>query len=497
MYDIDRHTIQQIGFGNRLMENAGRAVAKKITQKVTADDRLVVLIGPGNNGGDGYVIARTLHNEGYSVQAVQLVSDEKLSEESLFNKRLFANCDGVVSFVNQPAQLEEIIKRADVIIDAIIGMGISGELREPLASFISVINDTSPYTISVDLPSGLPADEGHTQFISIQADDTVIIGAFKMSVFLQHTAPYYGKWDIVSIGYPLHHFPTFTKKRLYTEESFRSSMPQRKTHAYKGTHGRGLAIGGSAQMPGALAMTVKAALRAGAGLMTAGSIPTVIQSLANQCNESMYIPLSEKDGFIMDGDTALSLDEYDAVALGIGMGTQPETGAFIRKMVEQVHHPLIIDADGLNHIRSHLDILKERSYPTIVTPHPGEMAMLLNTSVQDIITAPFHHSLQFATTYETYVVLKGKFTIITTPNGDQVVDTTGNQGLAKGGSGDVLTGVILAMVLQEQSTLDALCNACFIHGKSADLQVALKHSYYDLVASDVIEGIANVYRTFM
>src|SRR5699024_3868039 len=168
-----------------------------------------------------------------------------------------------------------------------------------------------------------------------------------------------------------------------------------------------------------------------------------------------------------------------------------------RKMVEQVHHPLIIDADGLNHIRSHLDILKERSYPTIVTPHPGEMAMLLNTSVQDIITALFHHSLQFATTYETYVVLKRKFTIITTPNGDQVVDTTGYQGLAKGGSGDVLTGVILAMVLQEQSTLDALCNACFIHGKSADLQVALKHSYYDLVASDVIEGIANVYRTFM
>lgn len=496
MYDIDRHTIQNIGLGNLLMENAGRAVAEKIVRKVDINNELLVLVGPGNNGGDGYVVARTLHNEDYNVQVVQVVSDQQMTDEALFNKRLFINCGGRISQIEQTGQLTEMLERTDVVIDAIIGMGVEGKLREPLASFVSAVNKISPYIISVDLPSGLPADEGNTSFISVQADYTVIIGAFKMSVFLQHTAPYYGEWDIVSIGYPLHNFPTFTQKRVYREELFQATMPKRKRNAYKGIHGRGLAIGGSASMPGALAMTVKAALRSGAGLLTAGSIPTVIQSLSAQCNEAMYMLLSEKNGFITTG-TELPLENYDAIALGIGMGRQPESGIFVKEIIKRAHCPLIIDADGLNHLCSYLEVLNERSDPTIITPHLGEMSMLLNVSVKDVISSPFSYSLQFAQTYGTYVVLKGRFTIITSPSGEQVVDTTGNQGLAKGGSGDVLTGVILAMVMQEQSIFEALCNACFIHGTSADLQVERKHSHYDLVATDVIEGIKSVYRTFL
>ncbi|MBP1950649.1 NAD(P)H-hydrate dehydratase [Virgibacillus litoralis] len=495
MYDIDRYTMNEIGMdGKLLMENAGRAISGKIESIIEKPDHICILTGSGNNGGDGFVVARTLLNKGYHISVVQVVPNQKITGDALFHKNLLLSFGGTVIVSQQPSEVYELIRDSDVIVDAILGIGTSGMLRNPIAEIVSIINDTSNLVISVDIPSGLPADEGLRDFQSVQADYTVIVEAAKASAFLQHTASFYGKWDTVSIGLPLDALQNNIKRISWTEELFRQSMPKRETDAHKGNHGRGLVVGGNAEMPGSIAMTVRAALRAGAGLITAGTTEKVIPVAASHCMEATYLKLGETNGSLND-EISIPFKSFDAVALGMGMGRQQVTGNLVRQMVEEATCPLIVDADGLYHLKPLFDLVSNRKGPTIITPHPGEMAMLLDISVPELLVKPFAYSKVFAEKYHVYVVLKGKFTIVTTPSGKQSVNRTGNAGLAKGGSGDVLSGIILAMVMQKQSIFEALCNACFVHGKSADILVAEENSVYDLMASDVIDGIAEVYRT--
>ncbi|WP_156290222.1 NAD(P)H-hydrate dehydratase [Oceanobacillus salinisoli] len=495
MYGIDHYTMREIGIeGKLLMENAGRAVSEKIKQVIGKKDRISVLIGPGNNGGDGFVIARTLMEETYYVKAVQVVPDEKVSGDASYHKQVFLNCGGALTKIKSGDDLNVILAETDVVIDAVLGIGVKGELREPISSYVKKVNHARASVISVDIPTGLPADEGIESFTSVDADYTFVVGAAKMSAFLQATAPFYGQWEVVSIGFPEKAFRKFANRKVWSEQLFRDTMPKRETYAHKGNHGRGLVVGGSVVMPGSITMTVQAALKAGAGLITAGTVKEVIPIIASHCPETMYLALSELDGFLTN-EVEVPISSYHAIALGIGMGRRKKTAELVRSITEQADSPLIIDADGLYHMKSALPVLKERQAPTVITPHPGEMAMLLDLSVSELLMAPFHYSMEFAKEYGVYVVLKGKYTIITSPDGKQMVNRTGNQGLAKGGSGDVLTGIVLAMILQHHDLFQSLCNACYLHGRSADIQVEGQNTYYDLMATDVIDGISKVYRT--
>src|SRR5699024_383853 len=484
MYDIDAYTMYDIGYGNLLMENAGRAVSEKVQKQAKKDDQIVVLVGGGNNGGDGYVIARTLLNQSYNVEVIQVVSDAKLTDATRFHKNLFTKCDGHVRMIDQIANVEDILQTADIVVDAITGIGVKGKLRAPLADVVSELNASARFIIAVDIPSGLPADEGIDDFIAVKADYTVIIGAPKLSLFLSETAGYYGTWDVVAIGHPPKAWQQFSSRFVISSDDFRQTMPKRSLDAHKGDHGSGLVIGGSDDMPGALAMTVKAALRTGAGLITAGSTNTAIDRVAPQCQEAMYTTLVDQNGYHSNAND-LSLDRYDALVVGVGIGRHRKTKRFVMDIVRKATCPLIIDADGLYHIQSDLEVIKKRHAPTIITPHPGEMARLLGITVPELLAAPFYYAHMFAEMYQVYVVLKGRYTIVTEPSGKQAVNTTGNPGLAKGGSGDVLAGIMLAMIMQKQSIFQALCNACFLHGMSADLLVARNHSHYDLIPQDV------------
>ncbi|WP_337017117.1 NAD(P)H-hydrate dehydratase [Oceanobacillus massiliensis] len=496
MYDIDHYIMHEIGMDGRLlMENAGRAVSERIAQIADAQDRISVLIGPGNNGGDGFVIARTLQDKGFSVRAIQIVSDEKITGDALYHKNLLMKCSGIVNRITEISDVREIVRQSDIVIDAMLGIGVKGKLKKPLAGIISILNEADVCVMSVDIPTGLPVDEGVSDFLSIMADYTFIIGFIKQSTALEKTAAYYGKWELLSIGFPRWVIQRFTKRRFWTEADFSRTLPPRNTYAHKGNHGRGLLIGGSAEMPGSIAMATRSALKAGAGLITAGSTESAIAMIAPTCPEAMYMVLNEQDGKI-SSTPELSVQSYNAIALGIGLGRWKGTTELVQSIVQQAQCPVIIDADGLYHLKSDLHLLKNRSFPVILTPHPGEMAMLLDISISDLLTAPFQYSVEFAKEFGVYIVLKGKNTIITAPDGKQAIESSGNPGLAKGGSGDVLTGITLAMIMQEQSIFEAVCNACFIHGKSADLQVKEKHSHFDLLATDVIDGIPNVYRTF-
>ncbi|NBJ71288.1 MULTISPECIES: NAD(P)H-hydrate dehydratase [Clostridia] len=492
MYDMDRLAMQEIGLdGKLLMENAGRAVAWKVMGKISQADKICILAGAGNNGGDGFVIARTLLDHNYHVKVLQVVPNDKITGDAYDHKHIYEKCGGQV--VPYDTGATQMIKEADVLIDAMIGIGIKGEVREPFASLISLINAEQSYVISVDTPSGVPAYEGGESFHAVQADYTIIIGAPKQSVFLPYTASYYGEWEVVSIGLPTFIFKRLTSKRMWQLDDVKKTLPRRQLFDHKGNHGRGLVIGGCTDMPGALSMSVQAALKSGAGLITGASSLPVIQMIAGNCVEAMYTPVPAIDGYL-NNSLNINLHAYNAIAIGMGLGRRKETKEVVKQVIETATCPVIIDADGLYHLSQLLPYLRDRSYPTIITPHPGEMATLLGVSIRELLQKPFQYAKDFSAAYHVYVVLKGRYTIVTSPEGVQMVNPTGNPGLAKGGSGDVLTGIVLAMVMQKQSLLHALCNACYIHGMSADILVQHQHSEHDLLATDVINGISDVFR---
>lgn len=495
MKAADHYAMNQVGLSSVLMENAGRAVSDELLIKMTDTDKLIVLAGGGHNGGDGFVIARTLHNLAYDVIVFQVVPDEKLVEATGHEKKLFQNCGGEVAMV-QPKNISEELRKATLIVDAMTGMGIKGRLRAPLDLIVNEVNRLDTFVCAVDIPSGLPADEGCGDFRAVRADMTVVIGALKESLFVQEMAPFYGEWKVVPIGHPKSAFSNVNPRFVYQDKNFKHTMPRRRKNAHKGSHGRGLLIGGSNQMPGAAILAGKASLKAGAGLIAVASTKRVVDHVITHCPEAMLVELPEEKGEIIP-NKIVSFDSYDAVAIGVGLGRLKETGAFLTSVVKDATCPLIIDADGIYHLRSCLGDVRARKSPTIITPHPGEMARLLDMEVSTLLRRPFQYTREFAEQYRTYVVLKGKATIITSPTGKQAVDLSGNAGLAKGGSGDVLTGITLAMVMQNQTIFHALCNACFVHGKSADLQVEDSHTVYDLMATDVIDGIADVYRMIL
>lgn len=495
MYDIDHYTMQQVGIeGKVLMENAGREIAKRTEKLLRQNEPIAVLAGPGNNGGDGFVIARTLLNQQYDVVVLQVVPDDKIKGDAQDYKQVYVQCGGEVIVVSDKKHFKELIEGQSFIIDAMFGIGVRGKLRGPIHEFVTSLNQSGQTVISVDIPSGLPADDSSGEFTAVQADWTFMVGAAKRSAFLPETSHFYGNWEIVDIGFPSFVIEKFAGSVLWGEADLRKTLPARGAFSHKGSHGRGLIIGGNDQMPGSILMSAKAALKTGAGLLTAGTTEKVIQMIAAQSAESMYMALGDQDGFLID-EEEIELKSFDAVAMGMGLGRRKETEGLVKRVIEQAEGPVVIDADGLYHMKQCLETVKNRTNPLVITPHPGEMAMLLDLSVKELLSSPFQHAKDFAQKYGIYVILKGKYTIVTAPDGKQSINDTGNQGLAKGGSGDVLTGIVLAQVMQEQTIFHALCNACWIHGKSADLQVEKKHSYYDLLATDVIEGIPLVYRT--
>lgn len=493
MYDIDHFTMKEIGLsGKLLMENAGREIFQRITALVQSSDVITVLIGAGNNGGDGFVIARYLFDYGYHVRAVQIAADEKVTGDADYHKQIFLRSGASVQHLTDTS-IDEIVETSDVLVDAILGIGLKGKLRAPFLQVIETMNQSSCLVVSVDIPSGLPADEEGILSVAVKADYTFAVGAIKLSAFLHETAHFYGKWEIVDIGFSQNTMEAFSGRKHYSLQDFKKALPQRKRYAHKGDHGKGLLIGGSAAMPGSITMASQAALVTGAGLLTAATLKNVVPTIAARSPEAMFYELPESQGQLTD-DGQLAFDAFDAVAIGVGMGRNEQAGHLVKRVLQEADYPVIIDADGLYHLKNYLHLLKERKYPTIITPHTGEMARLLGITTEELLKKPFHYAKEFASIYHVYVLLKGKYTIITHPDLTQVVDSTGNPGLAKGGSGDVLTGIALAMIMQKQSLFHALCNACFLHGTAADQAVAANHSVYDLVATDIISAISGVYR---
>ncbi|MGX1983183.1 NAD(P)H-hydrate epimerase [Thermolongibacillus altinsuensis] len=492
MYAIDRDTIERIGMSEEsLMENAGQAVARALLERLHPSMRIAVLAGTGNNGGDGFVVARMLKSYGYCTDVWLIPPKEKVKGAAKKALDIYENAGYEVKLYSGNEQtFVEQIAHYDVIVDALLGIGVQGAVRSPYKEIIDMVNRTNASVYAIDVPSGIPADGGAAD-TAVRADVTITIQCPKLSAYTFPTADYYGELVVVDIGIPPLSVARNAEFRSTWEEAdVVRTLPKRQKSSHKGTYGKALVIGGSKRMTGAVTFTAKAALRSGAGLLTM-AIPEAIYSVvANRIPEAMYYPCSSHDGYF-SGEIDLSHLDVDAIAVGPGIGRTEGTKNVVKTVLSH-DVPVVLDADALFFWNEYAPFVRKRSAATIVTPHPGEMARMLGVSIREVENDRFGVAKRLAMEYGIYVVLKGPYTIVTTPDGMQYVNTTGNPALAKGGSGDVLTGMIVAFLMQHRSIQEAISNAVWIHGKAADFLVEKGHSQLDVLATDVIEEIPNV-----
>ncbi|TCT20382.1 NAD(P)H-hydrate epimerase [Melghiribacillus thermohalophilus] len=487
MYEVDRFTMEEVGLeGKMLMENAGRAIAEGIMKEISKQDEILVLTGPGNNGGDGFVIARTLYLKGYRVRVYSLVPEEKIKGDALYHLNILQNV-GVPFHRLQNGELAVRLEGMDVIIDAMLGIGTKGALRSPYAEIVDKANKCEQaMRFAVDIPTGLSSDEGVETEVAFKAHKTFTVQCPKESAFIEANAQYYGELEVVDIGLFTESLVNRPGKKVWLKEDVVRTFPVRERFSHKGSHGRGLIIGGAPNMPGAVMMAARAALRAGAGLVSIAASHHLISTIAPYVPEATYTDLNLK---------TLDIDSFHAAAVGMGLGRSEQSASLFEDILRLANIPIIIDADGLYHLKKMKNMLKEHTAPVVLTPHFKEAADLLDTTVSALKQNPFSLTRAFSTEYGVYFLLKGPYTIITTTDGDQYVVTTGNESLAKGGSGDVLSGILLGLLLQSHHITEALCNGRFIHGKTAEILTRHTHSRYDLLASDVIEGLPMTLRT--
>jgi NAD(P)H-hydrate epimerase len=486
--ELDRRAVEEFGIpGAVLMENAGRAVVDAVAERFgpIAAKRFYVACGTGNNGGDGFVIARLLRLAGADV-AVRLAGspDRIHGDARIFYDLLLRTGVPVTAAAPDGGQIK---------IDALLGTGIQGAPREAVSTVIDSLNAVSGPIVSVDIPSGVDSDTGKTPGAAVRADLTVTFGYPKLGLFLAPGADCAGEVAVSPIGFPWDLLDCRTPFRWLRPEDMRTLLPERQRESHKGDFGHLLVVGGSAGMSGAPTMAARAALRTGVGLVTVAA-PTSAQAIiASKLEEAMTIPLPESGGAV----TSDALDKVleasvraKAVCIGPGMSRSPGAQALICNLLRRLDKPVVLDADGLNALAAHPDSLTGRTAPTTLTPHTVECARLLSAVAEKVEEDRMGAASEAAMKYGSVVVLKGARTLICDARaGLRVsVNTTGNPGMATGGSGDTLTGIIGALAARGLDAYDAACLGVHLHGHAGDIAAA-ERGQDGMIAGDIGESI--------
>ncbi|MBI9086665.1 MAG: NAD(P)H-hydrate dehydratase [Desulfobacterales bacterium] len=498
MQEMDRRTIEEFGLPGRvLMENAGRGATRFFLDTFTdlTGKTVAVMAGRGNNGGDGFVMARTLAQQGVRVVVYLLAESGHVRGDAAANLALLAPLKVPVVEMPTPetfARHRTAMAHAHVWIDAILGTGLNTDVREYFKEVIDFLNDANRPVFSVDVPSGLHADTGKPCGAAIRAVATATFAFAKIGHRLLPGAAHTGKLNIVDIGIPPHIAAAVAPAHaLITEDHVRGMIHPRPTDAHKGTTGHVLVVAGAPGKTGAAAMAAMAALRAGAGLVTLG-IPASLEPIVEaRVLEAMTEALPEEDGRLTEAsmDRVLSLLEAkQCLALGPGIGTAAGTKTMVTQLVSDCPVPLVIDADGLNCLAGRTEILRAARAPVILTPHPGEMARLMGISTQQVQNDRIGCARTFARTHGVWLVLKGAMTVVAHPDGSVRINPTGNAGMAAGGMGDVLTGLIAGLIAQGLTPGEASETGVFLHGRAADT-LARTVAPRGYLASEVMNAI--------
>jgi hydroxyethylthiazole kinase-like uncharacterized protein yjeF len=504
MRRIDREAIERRGIpSDRLMENAGGSIALRILSDLLSDPteaNVAVFCGKGNNGGDGLVIARHLNRAGVEVQVFFIGPPEELSADARLNYNRAVELDMRLVEINSADDLPDELEY-DIAVDAIFGTGFTDAPRGVAAEMIEYINNLDAVVVAVDLPSGLNADTGACDGEPVDAEHTYTLALPKYGLFLSPGREMAGQIEVVPIGIPSDVIDGFDLKLdLTTVSRVASILPTRKPDGHKGDFGRVLTVAGSTGMTGAAALASLASLRSGCGLAKLACPKSTQPVLASKLTEVMTRPIPDvrnKGVFALRGlgEIRQLIDEHDSVILGPGIGRHHETLELMRRLVAQMDRPTIIDADGLNAFEDHLEILRECPAHLVLTPHPGEFARLAGVTAppEREIEARAKAAMQFASENELVLVLKGSPTLIAAHDGRCSLNPTGNHGMATGGAGDVLSGIIGTLLAQCDDPYEAAVAGVFIHGLAGDL-AADKLTPRALIAGDLIDFFPEVFR---
>ncbi len=503
MRRIDKKAIEEIGIPSIvLMENAGLKVADAIERKYgpLKGKYVYIFAGSGNNGGDGMVVARHLFNQKVKAKIFLLAEKKNIKGDAATNLAITEKMGIPMREITSPAfveSLEKELAKADIVVDALLGTGAEGAPRGLMKKVIDLINKHSENTVAVDIPTGIDADTGEVRGEAIKAEYTVSLAYPKRGLYLYPGMDYAGEIEIADIGIPTGLEEDKINSELLTLAGISKKLFFRKPSSHKGSFGHLLVIAGSPGMTGAASLTALSALRVGAGLVTLGIPEDLNPILETKLTEVMTLPLPQskdktlcKEGFEKIKDFS---QKCKAMAIGPGISSTKQTKELISTIIDQLDIPLVIDADGINVLAGELSLLKKYKAPLIITPHPGEMGRLVGASVEEIQKDRIGFTMALARRIGAIVVLKGARTVIASKEGNSWVNLTGNPGMATGGSGDILTGIIGGLLTQKLSCLEAAKTGVYLHGYAADL-AAQKKGEISLIASDILETIPEATR---
>jgi len=488
---------QKLGIDSlRLMENAGTSAARLMKKEMDCDgSQVVILAGRGNNGGDACVLARHLARDGAKVTLILAAGQPVTRQANMMYERLNGSGVEVIAANFDKSTAFRRISSADLLVDGIFGIGFYGELTGISRELLEAANEAKGRRIALDLPSGLDADSGEQVAGCFTADDTISFGAYKTGQLTDKGAVCCGKLWLADIGIPTEVYVMSGIEGVYTDEqTVQKALSRRAKDCHKGHFGHALCLCGSLPMSGAAYLAAGGALKSGAGLVTLATTKTLATVFAGRLIEATYLPLPEdENGYLASGSKQVlheALAGKTVALAGCGLGQGEGAAELIEELLFS-DLPVVLDADGINLAALHKNKWKNHTCPLILTPHPGEMRRLADCEVPTTLEGRKNLALKMAEEWRAVVVLKGHETVICSPKGHIYLNRSGNPGLAKGGSGDLLAGIITGLVAQNLSLEDAASCGVWLHGAAADLAIA-ETGEAGLLASEILPALGKL-----
>lgn len=472
-----------------LMERAATTLFQRIKDIVATDRKINVFAGTGNNGGDGLVLARLMHEDGYVVRVFVVETGAAHSSEFRLNAERLERSGLVAAVISGPEQFPSV-GRDEIIIDAIFGTGLRKPPAGAAAGVIRKINSTGAFVISVDVPSGLFCEDnaGADRESIVKASKTFTFQFPKLSFMFPGNGCFTGEWEVLDIGLHADTISSMATPYHYVlRETVRPMLKERNKFDHKGVFGHALLIAGSYGKAGAATLSAGAALRTGAGLVTVHTPSSAVLALQAALPEAMVSPDRGTGNVTVLPD----LEKYDAIGAGPGLGTDPDTADVLKELLQKASVPLVLDADALNILAENRDWLEMLPPQTVLTPHPGEFRRLTGTDCTDFRL--LKEQMAFAVKYRCVVVLKGAHSSVALPDGRVFFNSTGNPGMATGGSGDVLTGMITSLLAQGYEPENAAITGVYLHGLAGDIALRI-HSEESVIAGDILMNVGRAFR---
>lgn len=483
----------------RLMENAGSACARVIKERIAhmgdiENAAVTVVSGKGKNGGDGFVIARKLCESGAAVTIVLAQGVAAQGESLDMYERLKGLPLKIISYSEQRDESFEAVLSANVLVDCVFGIGLRGVAPKEIQELFRAMSANNGYKVAIDIPSGVESDVGEVKNDAVAVSETIAISTLKPAHVLMPASLYCGNTTVVRIGIP-ENIITESGSVLYCADmaEISSNFKERNPVSSKGDYGRVLSICGSRNMPGAAVLAAGGAVVGGAGLVACAFPEKAYAAIASKLTEPILVPLPTNEYGTLSAECIPSLlkamEKATAILIGCGLGVNPDTAEIAKEVLLNAKCPVIVDADGINIISQNIDILEQIKAPVILTPHPGEMGRLLDLSSGRVQSDRLGIAKSFAARYNVTLVLKGANTLIAKHNKNEIyVNTTGNPGMARGGSGDLLAGIIASFAAQGMPEFNACYCAAYVHGLAGD-RAAKKYSMTSMTPTDMIEEL--------